>query len=411
MIGEILAIGDELTSGQRLDTNSQWLSERLAECGIRVLFHTTVADDLAAMTEAFRVAAGRAGVVVSTGGLGPTADDLTRDALAVLAGVELIEDARSLRHIQALFRLRSREMPERNRIQALFPAGSAPIPNRHGTAPGIDITLEDRCRWFALPGVPAEMHDMWYETVESAVRGLLPEPRVILHRRVNCFGAGESRIEELLPDLIRRGREPTVGITASRGTITLRVTASGPDATACERAMQPTLQTIRHTLGELVFGEEDEELEDAVAGLLRRRQATLATLEVGTDGEIAHWMTRVGEGVFQGGLVGGDLASLMRLTESTPAEGATSTSELPEADWLAVETRRLSGSDVSLVVVAPTLRTATARDEVVIAMADANGINHKQFPLAAHPDIQQTLAAKRGLNELRLWLGRPSAGA
>jgi nicotinamide-nucleotide amidase len=408
MNAEILAIGDELTSGQRLDTNSQWLSERLGECGVRVLYHTTVGDELPAMTEAFRVAAGRVDVVVSTGGLGPTADDLTRDVLALISGVELVEDARSLRHIQALFRLRKRQMPERNRLQALFPAGSTPIANRHGTAPGIDMRLlrDDggHGRWFALPGVPAEMYEMWRESVEPAIRAMLPEPRIILHRRIKCFGAGESRIEELLPDLISRGHEPTVGITASRGTITLRVTASGPNSAACEDAMQPTLETIRGTLGKLVFGEEDEELEHAVANLLTERRARVATVEVGTGGEIAQSLARLDRDVLAAAWVGDRLVRLLPTLLDPCAEAEADPPSDGLATRLADRARKLGGAEFSLVTLAPTGRAVSERDEVVIAIANDHDRRIVRHPYAAHPDIQQTLAAKRGLNELRLML-------
>src|SRR5919109_1352305 len=137
MKAEILSIGSELTSGQNLDTNSQWLSQRLAEIGIAVGWHTTVADDLEDNVAAFRIASQRAQLVVITGGLGPTQDDLTREALARLAGVELVFHQPSFEHIQKLFALRHRTMPERNRVQALFPSGAEPIPNAYGTAPGI----------------------------------------------------------------------------------------------------------------------------------------------------------------------------------------------------------------------------------------------------------------------------------
>src|SRR5437764_11507912 len=138
---EILSIGSELTSGQNLDTNSQWLSRRLAEIGIPVGWHTTIADDLDDNVAAFRLAAGRARLAIITGGLGPTQDDLTREALARAAGVELVFHQESFEHIEAMFARRGRAMTERNRVQALFPAGAEPIPNAHGTAPGVWMTL------------------------------------------------------------------------------------------------------------------------------------------------------------------------------------------------------------------------------------------------------------------------------
>src|SRR5436309_6249417 len=137
MLTEILSVGSELTSGQNLDTNSQWLSRRLAEVGIPVGWHTTVADDLADNIEAFRVATRRAGLVLITGGLGPTQDDLTREALAGVAGGGLVFHPESFERIGAMFARRGRTMPERNRVQAMLPAGAEPIPNDWGTAPGV----------------------------------------------------------------------------------------------------------------------------------------------------------------------------------------------------------------------------------------------------------------------------------
>jgi nicotinamide-nucleotide amidase len=166
MKAEIISVGSELTSGQNLDTNSQWLSQRLAEIGISVGWHTTIADDLVDDVAAFRVAAQRAALVLITGGLGPTQDDLTRDALARLAEVELVFHQPSFDHIQQLFAQRHRSMPERNRVQALFPAGAEPIPNAYGTAPGIwmsvgRISNPSHCIVVAMPGVPSEMKAMF----------------------------------------------------------------------------------------------------------------------------------------------------------------------------------------------------------------------------------------------------------
>ena len=193
MHAEVIAIGDELVTGQRLDTNSRWLSAELAVLGIPVIFHVTAADTLAAGVEAFRIATGRADVVVATGGLGPTADDLTRDVLAALAGVSLELSPAALAAVESRFARRSMPMPDSNRRQAMFPAGSQAIPNPHGTAPGIDLNIRSgsrRSRVFALPGVPAEMKTMLEATVAPALAAMLPEAATILQRRIKCFGAG-----------------------------------------------------------------------------------------------------------------------------------------------------------------------------------------------------------------------------
>ncbi len=173
MQAEVIAIGDELTSGQRLDTNSRWISRELALLGIPVVFHTTACDTIAAGVEALRAAVGRADVVIATGGLGPTADDLTREVLAAVVGVPLELVPEAVKAIRSRFARRGMPMPESNRRQAMLPQGSRLINNPTGTAPGIDLDCRradgTRSRVFSLPGVPSEMHIMWRETVQPAL--------------------------------------------------------------------------------------------------------------------------------------------------------------------------------------------------------------------------------------------------
>src|SRR4051794_2107520 len=171
MKAEIISVGTELTTGRNLDTNSQGLSRRLAELGVPVGFHTTVADELDDNVDVLRVATRRAGLVIVTGGLGPTLDDLTREALARLAGIELVFDPVSFDAIRAMFAARNRPMPERNRVQAYFPAGAEPIPNAGGTAPGVWMTV-GTCNVAALPGVPREMTAMFEAHVRPRLAAL-----------------------------------------------------------------------------------------------------------------------------------------------------------------------------------------------------------------------------------------------
>jgi nicotinamide-nucleotide amidase len=289
VVAEIISIGDELTSGQRLDTNSRWLSRELGELGIHTLYHSTVGDELEPMRSAFRIAAGRAAVVLVTGGLGPTADDLTRQALADVAGSELVLHEPSLRWIEKRFRLRGREMTPNNRQQALHPAGSIVIPNPNGTAPGIRMRIAvagtDKL-FFAMPGVPAEMEPMFRDQVVPELRRTFPQSGIVVHRTICCFGAGESEIESRLPDLIRRGRIPVVGITASSAIIKLRIAASGPDASACAALIAPVEETIRSTLGDLVFGTDDDTPGSVTIEMMRRSNRTLAVMDAGTGGTI-----------------------------------------------------------------------------------------------------------------------------
>ena len=416
MLAEVISIGDELTSGQRLDTNCQWLSERLGELGIRVMYHSTVADDLDANVRVFLEAADRADVVIATGGLGPTADDLTRDALAKVLGTELVLDEAMLEHIRNLFALFSREMPERNRVQALFPEGSRPIFNPAGSAPGIDVEIaregRDPSRVFALPGVPSEMKQMWAESVAPDLVKL-SGGRVIRHRRIKCFGQGESHLEQMLPDLIRRGRRPMVGITASKATITLRITADGVDEAECLASMEPTLATIRDTLGELVFGEEDDELEHAVARLLIERGRTLATVEWGTGGQVAQWLHDVPEigDAFLGGVVVRSASGAARMFDLDETRvDASRVEHGPLVEAIAQAARRLMPADLVLVtgpvpLFEPSMKKSP---KVSYALASAEGTIVRSAPMLGDRSLHVVRSAKQALNMVRLALVRES---
>ena len=382
MRAEIIAIGDELTSGQRLDTNSQWLAERLLELGVPVAFHTTVGDVLADNVEVFRRAAERADIVVASGGLGPTADDLTRHAIGQVAGVELVRDDAALAHIKALFARRKREMPPANEIQAMFPKGSRVIPNPHGSAPGIDMSI-GKSRVFALPGVPAEMKEMWAASVAPAILAHLGITKTICHYRIKCFGVGESDLEAMLPDLIARQRYPLVGITVSNATITLRITAEGETREAALAAMQPTIDTIHACLGDLVFGYEDDELQDVVVRLLRDRKQSLAVAEWGTAGLVCQWLSETGaDDVFRGGTV-------MTL----------------KANWHESALLPIDRGYCLFIGPPPQADTPTsAPGNLVVILAHGGQTIRKEFPFAGHPDILRPRAAKQALNLLRLHL-------
>ncbi len=292
MRAEIISIGSELVSGQGLDTNSRWLSQQLGALGIPVAFHTTVGDEMEDHLSAFRTAFERAELVIMTGGLGPTQDDLTREALARCAGVCLVEDAASLAAIAAMFARRGRVMAERNRVQALFPVGAEPLPNPIGTAPGIWMAI-GRATIAALPGVPSEMKRMFQDEVVPRLRRLGSGGRYIVHRKINLFGKGESDIEARALDLTARGRIPEVGITASDATISFRITGVGATEEEAQELIRPTADLIYERFGSLIVGEGTDDVAEGLFAQLARTRSTIATAESCTGGQIAQRLTAI----------------------------------------------------------------------------------------------------------------------
>ncbi|SIO67525.1 nicotinamide-nucleotide amidase [Singulisphaera sp. GP187] len=290
MKAEIIAIGSELVSGQCLDTNSQWLSRELGSLGIPVHFHTTLGDDIDEDVAAFQIAIAHADLILVSGGLGPTQDDLTREALARVAGVPLVENAEALAAIAAMFARRSRPMAERNRVQALFPLGAEMIPNRVGTAPGIWMKVGNAVV-ACLPGVPSELRVMYDEQVRPRLNQFALGGRVILHHKINLFGRGESDVEAAALDLTARGRVPEVGITAHDATISFRISAEGTTEDEARRAMEPTLDLIRTRFVELIVGEGTDDVAEALLAQLVRTGATVATAESCTGGLVAQMIT------------------------------------------------------------------------------------------------------------------------
>lgn len=412
MKAEIISIGTELMSGRNLDTNAQWLSRRLAEIGIAVGFHTSVGDDGGDIVAVVRAAVARAGLVLLTGGLGPTLDDLTREALAEAAGVGLDFHLPSFDAIAALFARRNRPMPERNRMQAMLPAGAESIPNDDGTAPGVWMTI-DNCIVAALPGVPREMKPMFDGFVRPRLVSGAFGSGVLVEHRINAFGAGESHIESMLGDLTARGRDPEVGITASEAVISLRVVAHGKDEADARRTIEPTAQMIVERLGPLVYGTGEDELHDVVMRLLAERSVTVATAESITAGQVAQQLARVpgASRHLMGGIVAytNEVKSAVlgvptRLLEDHGAVSAQ------VAEAMAAGARKLFGSDLAISTTGyagpaagnETMPVGTA----FIGLASANGIATCQVQWFGTRREVQDRTARSALNELRLFFLR-----
>lgn len=410
MLSEILSIGSELTSGQNLDTNSQWLSRRLAEVGIAVGWHTTIADDLDANVAAFRIAASRARLVLVTGGLGPTQDDLTREALALAAGVELVFHEESLAQIQELFTRRGRTMPERNRVQAYLPATAEAIPNLHGTAPGVWMPLGEAVV-VAMPGVPSEMYTMFSNQVLPRLLQLGMGGGVLIQRKINTFGTGESHVEEKLFDLTRRGHVPDVGITASDAIISLRILALAPTLEAAQAQIDPVERTIRERLGDLVFGIENEDLQHAVLTLLAQKRQTLSCAESLTGGLVGERLTSIpGASLwFRGGIIAYDNRLKMELLgvpqSLLDARGAVSP-EVAEAMAVGCRTRLQTDLAVSTTGVAGPEALGPDRPAglAYVGLAWEGGVASFEANWLGTRDEVRSRTARLALNRVRLHL-------
>ena len=281
MRAEVLSIGTELLLGQILDTNAQYLAQRLAALGIDCLFVSTVGDNLGRCRETIARALTRSDLVICTGGLGPTEDDLTREAIAAAVGEEPSVDAALERELRDWFAGRGQPMPERNRKQAWLIPSARAIPNPNGTAPGWDVRKDGK-RIVAMPGVPREMTYMWEHHVEPT----LIAGAVLRSRTLKMLGIGESSVEESLGELVR-STAPTVATYAKNDGVHVRITDKAPDAAAADARIAEMERTIRERLGKYVWGGDDDTLGSVIGGALVRHEWRLATAESLSGGDLA----------------------------------------------------------------------------------------------------------------------------
>jgi nicotinamide-nucleotide amidase len=288
---EIIGVGTELLLGQIANSNAQWMSERLAEIGVDVLHHQVVGDNVDRIVEAFRLALSRADVVIATGGLGPTQDDVTRDAFAAAVGARLVRRPEIEEMLRERFARAGREMPESNLLQADIPEGGRFIRPERGTAPGLVVEVDGR-RIYALPGVPAEMREMMEGTVLPEVAALAG-PAALLSRTLRCTGIAESKVAELLDDLFHGTTNPTVAYLAGGGEVKVRLTAKAATREETEALIAPIADEVARRLGDFVFSTRDGSIEQAVGRLLRAAGKTLACAESLTGGELGARITSV----------------------------------------------------------------------------------------------------------------------
>lgn len=305
MIVEVVAVGTELLLGQIVNSNAAVIGGRLADAGLDHYRQIVVGDNLARLTETLRTAMARSDVVIVTGGIGPTQDDLTREAICAAVGVPMAFSEEYAAEMRARWEQRGRVMPESNMKQAEYPEGGELIPNPKGSAPGIRVE-HDGAWIFAMPGVPAEMVPMLDDHVVPFLRkvGGLGDD-IVVSRVIRTWGESESKVGEMLADLYETSQNPTVAFLASSGEIKVRLTAKASTEAEARRLIAPVEEEVRDRMGVLVFGADEDTIETIVLGVLGDRGWTLGTAESATGGQIAERITSIpgSSTVFRGSVV------------------------------------------------------------------------------------------------------------
>lgn len=289
MKAELISVGTELLLGDIINTNAQYIARRLADIGIFVYYQTVVGDNPQRLKEAYDIAFKRSELVITTGGLGPTKDDLTKEIAARYFNRKLLLDMDSLQKIETFFKNTNRTMTENNRKQALFPEGSKILPNPNGTAPGC-IIKEGKKIIIMLPGPPKEMAPMF----EASVMPYLEQFQdcVLVSKVLRVLGLGESLMEDKIKDIIDSQTNPTIAPYAKEGEATLRITARGRDKKEAEVIMAPVEKKIRDRLGDNIYGVGNTSIDEVVAKELIKRKLTIALAESCTGGLLAYRLVR-----------------------------------------------------------------------------------------------------------------------
>jgi nicotinamide-nucleotide amidase len=412
---EIITIGDELLLGFTTDTNAAHLARELAAHGVEVVRRATVGDDAAAIAAAVREALDRTGAVITTGGLGPTADDLTKPAIAEVFGrrLEIREDIVAM--IEERFRVYGFKgpMPASNRQQALVPEGARVLENRHGSAPGIWIE-DERHRWVAmLPGVPREMRGMTGDVIIPELRARMGEVReVVRSRTIRCMGISESHLADQLGDRARAVRGLPLAYLPSVAGIDVRLTTRGMSSAAAAALLEEAVAELRPIIGAHIYGEEDADLADVVLQRSRERGLRIAVAESCTGGMLGARLTTIpgSSDVFVGGVIAYDDEVKVKLLGVDAAalrtHGAVSEETARE---MATGIRRSLGAEIGIAitgVAGPSGGTPEKPVGLVWIAVDLNGrvrANHRIYP--GHREEIRQRATQSALDVVRRMLG------
>jgi nicotinamide-nucleotide amidase len=419
MKAEIIAVGSELLTPDRVDTNSLFLTAQLNRLGIEVTRKTVASDDIAALRDAFHGAMERAELVISSGGLGPTEDDRTRDAVADLLGRKLARDPAVMSKIEARFLQLARPMSEVNKRQAMVPEGAAVLENGRGTAPG--LWLESRGRIvILLPGPPHELKAMFTAQVEPRLARLSTGVRLVA-RELRIAGMGESDVDQRIAPIYTRHSDVQTTILTAPGEIQVHLRAWSADIPAAERLLQEIQEGIVLALGEAVFTTAGESMEEVVARELTLHRATIATAESCTGGLLAERLTRISgsSAYFLGGVV--SYSNTLKSawvgvpTEIIESRGAVS-AEVAIA--LADGIRRRTGATLGVGITGVAGPTGGTPEKPVgtvhLAIADASGSKERGMLFPGERDRIRWQASQTALDLVRryfLYAAQPKSGA
>ena len=409
MRAEIVAVGTELLLGQIANTNARWMSEQLAAIGVDVLHQQVVGDNLDRIVESLRTATSRSNAVIVCGGLGPTEDDLTRDAVAELLGAELVRHPELEDLLREKFRgFSHRAMPANNLRQADVPAGVRPILPQRGTAPGLAAT-SDGARLYAVPGVPAEMIEMMEGTILPELAALTGGAAIV-STVLRITGMGESAVAETLADLFTANTNPTIAYLADLGEVRVRITAKAATEDEAKALLAPLTEEVRARLGDVVFSDGDEPLERAVVRLLRAAGSTLACAESLTGGGVGARITSVpgASSVFVGSAVvyTADAKHDVLGVPMDVLEGPGPVSEAC-ARAMAAGARRLFRADVALALTGaagPEPHGSAPPGTIWVALETPDTSHARGFRAAGERDRVRRWAEQAGLDLVRRYL-------
>jgi nicotinamide-nucleotide amidase len=405
---ETIAIGSELLLGQIVDTNSSYIGRRLADIGIELVRISAIGDDRDQIKEALREALLRSQVIITTGGIGPTEDDLTREAVAEVFERPLVFQPKLMDQIEALFKKRGFRMTENNRRQAFIPEGALPIENPKGTAPGF-IMEHSNGSVITLPGVPSEMEYLVENVVLPYLRSRFQlNQEVIQYKVLRACGLGESAIGLQIRDLMKESKNPTVGTLASLGDIKIRITAKAECSEKATALIEQMEREIRSRLGILIYGVGDETLAQVVAENLERLGLTLSVVETLTGGNISQKMAITGTHAFLHGLILPSLASQKQFLNLSGDELNVALNEpIKVAERLAQKGRDQFKTDLTLATfgrVVEELNKGEFRMETFYVLNDRDHFEHLQHLLGGELGMIRERASIIALDRLRKYL-------